>query len=206
MKFRFPRIYPITDTRISGLSHAEQVRRLVDGGATMIQLRDKAASPRKFYDAAREAISIARAHNTKVIINDRVDIAHALQADGVHLGQDDLPPEHARLILGADAIIGFSTHSLEQAIAALSSPIDYIAIGPIFETSTKSDHEPIVGLERLAKVRNATGNIPLVAIGGIRRADITAIFDAGVDSVALISEIFSHPDDIARTMTELGNL
>ncbi len=132
MNFNFPKIYPITDVRLTKLSHAEQVEKLIEGGAKIIQLREKYASPKDFYESANNALEIARRHNVKIIINDRVDIALALKADGVHLGQDDLPPEQARKILGERAIIGFSTHNIKQAIPAIKLPVNYIAIGPVF--------------------------------------------------------------------------
>ena len=114
-----PKIYPITDTRLVNLSHAEQVERLSGGGAKLIQLREKYDSPKDFYEQAKDALEIARKYDVKIIINDRVDIALALKADGVHLGQDDISPAHARKILGEKAIIGFSTHNLKQAIEAV---------------------------------------------------------------------------------------
>jgi len=142
---RLPKLYPITDARLTGLSHAEQVARLGAGGATLVQLREKHLSPVEFYREALEALRVARSLGVRLIINDRADIALALHADGVHLGQDDLPPEAARKLLGPTAIIGFSTHNLEQAIAAASLPIDYIAIGPIYSTSSKEKPDPVVG-------------------------------------------------------------
>src|SRR5688572_28055033 len=116
-----PKLYPITDTRLSKLSHAEQVERLAAGGATLIQLREKTASPRDFYEAALAAMKIARALSVRIIINDRVDIAVAVGADGVHLGQQDLPPDRARPLLSSEAIVGFSTHNLKQALEADST-------------------------------------------------------------------------------------
>src|SRR5215471_3189423 len=115
VSLELPKIYPITDRVLSGLSHTEQVRRLLEGGATFIQLRDKQAPPREFYDDAVQALRLARRHGAKLIINDRVDIARTLSADGVHLGQSDMPVEAARRILGNDTIIGVSTHNSEQA-------------------------------------------------------------------------------------------
>ena len=138
MKFTLPKIYPITDRRISGLSHIGQVQRLIDGGATLIQIRDKDAAGGEFYTAAVEAIEYARSRGVTIIVNDRVDIGMASGADGVHLGQDDLPPEHARKLLGDNAIIGFSTHSVEQALDAIKLPVDYIAIGPIFRPTPRA--------------------------------------------------------------------
>src|SRR5688572_3815519 len=142
--FSLPKLYPITDTRLTGLSHAEQVERLAAGGATLIQLRDKTASPRAFYEAALSAMKIARALNVRIIINDRVDVAAAVRADGVHLGQGDLPPDRARAVLSPGAIIGFSTHNLKQALEADSTSADYIAFGPVFQTSTKENPDPVV--------------------------------------------------------------
>jgi thiamine-phosphate pyrophosphorylase len=197
-----PKIYPVTDTRISGLSHLEQVRRLISGGASFIQLRDKTAATGEFYRAALEAVEHAREYGVKIIINDRVDIALASGAAGVHLGQDDLSPIQARNLLGPDAIIGFSTHSTEQAYEAIELPIDYMAIGPIFATSTKADHDPVVGLDGLRDVRALSPRVPLVAIGGIDRENVASVFEAGAECVALISEILSEPPNIAARMSE----
>lgn len=200
MKFEIPYIYPVTDASISGLSHSEQVEKLIAGGATLIQLREKHASPQDFYESALQAIQTARRHDVKIIINDRVDIALAVKADGVHLGQGDLPPAEARKILGSDAIIGFSTHSLEQAIAALKLPIDYLAFGPVFKTQTKENLDPDVRIEGLKEVRRAIGDFPLVAIGGINAGNLDGVFDAGADSAAMIGALAAEPDDIEQRM------
>jgi thiamine-phosphate pyrophosphorylase len=200
LKFTLPKIYPITDRSISGLSHLEQVRRLIDGGATMIQLRDKDAAAGEFYAHAMEAIAYARARDVKIIVNDRVDIALATCADGVHLGQDDLPPSEARKLLGPDAIIGFSTHTVEHAKAALDLPVDYVAIGPVFSTSTKDDPDPVVGLEGLRAVRSELDSFPLVAIGGIDRSNAGSVLDAGAQSLAIISALITEPGEITARM------
>lgn len=192
----------MTDARLSGLSHAEQVARLIDGGATFIQLREKRHSPQEFYREAEEALKVARARGARLIINDRADIALALQSDGVHLGQDDLPPEAARRLLGSRAIIGYSTHNLEQATRASRLPVDYIAIGPIFPTSSKEQPDPLVGLEGLSRVRRATGTIPLVAIGGINLENAREALDAGAGAVAVISSLLAQPSKIASRTRE----
>jgi len=197
-----PQIYPITDARISGLSHLEQVKLLIAGGATCIQLREKHTSPREFYEQAVECVAFARARRVKIIINDRADIALMSEADGVHLGQDDMPPEAARRLLGDGKIIGYSTHSVEQAIDAAKLAVDYIAIGPIFQTDTKTDPDPVVGVESIEAVRAAIGIVPLVAIGGIDLSNIAAVLDAGADSVAMIGAIFSHPLGLEQAMRE----
>lgn len=197
MPFLLPRFYPITDVRLSGLSHAEQVERLAAGGATLIQLREKTASPREFYTAALEAMNVARSLNVRIIINDRVDIAIAVNADGVHVGQEDVPPDHARRLLGESRIVGFSTHGLKQAVEADGLPIDYIAIGPVFQTSTKENPDAVVGLEAIAATRRQTSK-PLVAIGGITFSRAASVIEAGADSVAVISDLFSTGDISGR--------
>jgi thiamine-phosphate pyrophosphorylase len=192
-----PKLYPITDTRISRLTHAEQIKQMAAGGATLIQLREKQASPRQFYEAAVEAVRVARELNVKLIINDRVDIALAAGADGVHLGQDDLPPEKAREILGERCLIGYSTHDLKQALAADLMPVDYIAIGPVFQTSTKENPDPVVGLEMIQELKSQISK-PLVAIGGITFESAKAVLDAGASSVAVISDLYATGDLASR--------
>lgn len=203
MNFKLPKLYPITDARLSALSHAEQVARLSYGGATLVQLREKHLSPREFYQAAEEALMVARARNVRLIINDRADIALAIGADGVHLGQDDLPPLAARELLGERAIIGFSTHSIEQAFEAARLPVDYIAIGPIFNTSSKENPDAPVGLDGLRRVRQAIGQRPLVAIGGITPETAREVIAAGADSVAVISSLLKEAGKIERRVREL---
>jgi thiamine-phosphate pyrophosphorylase len=203
---KLPPIYPITDTRISGLSHLEQVKRLIAGGATLIQLREKHASSREFYQQAVECLAFARPRGAKIIINDRTDIALMAGADGVHLGQDDMPPEAARNLLAAEKIIGYSTHSLEQAMAAAALDVDYIAIGPVFETRTKADPDPVVGFDGVATVRTAIGDVPLVAIGGIDAWNIAAVFKAGADSAGMISGILASPHGIEEAIRQALNV
>ncbi len=199
-----PKVYPITNPRLTKLSHAEQVKRLIEGGARLIQLREKHASPKDFYEASEEAMKITRASNARIIINDRVDIALAVGAAGIHLGQDDLPPSFARKILGENAIIGFSTHNLEQVFEAVKLPIDYLAIGPVFATATKKNAEKPVGVEMIKKTRQAIGNFPLVAIGGITFENFKAVLSAGANSVAIINDLLFEPDKIAATMKKFS--
>lgn len=195
---KLPRVYPLTDVQLSGLSHAEQVRLLSRGGATLVQLREKQMSPKEFYEEAKAAVAVAKQCGVQLIINDRVDVALAAGADGVHLGQDDMPPEAATKLLGEQAVVGYSTHNVEQAIEASKLPIDYLAIGPIFATATKSDTAPVLGLDGLRAVRQAIGEFPLVAIGGITPANARDVIEAGADSVAVISALLSHPDRITE--------
>lgn len=197
------RFYPLTDRSLSQLSHAEQVSYLASQGARLVQLREKLLSPAEFFAEAAAAIRVARDLGVKIIINDRVDIALALEADGVHLGQDDLPPAAARSILGPKAIIGFSTHGIEHVRRALKMPVDYVAIGPIFATSTKAKAESPVGLLELRKIRQLAGETPLVAIGGITSENSHDVIQAGADAVALISDIWMSRSSLAERAPHL---
>lgn len=206
MSLELPRIYPITDTTVSPLTHAEQLKLLIEGGAKFVQLREKTASPREFYLAARESLAIAGERNVRIIINDRVDIAFALKADGVHLGQQDLLPRFARKLLGNDMIIGYSTHSVEQAIEAVKMPIDYVAIGPVYDTQTKKNPADAVGIEGVKRVRDAIGDFPLVAIGGINLENAADVFRAGADSIAVVSALISDAGKIVGKMKQFNEL
>jgi len=206
VRLTLPTIYPITDTSISGLSHRDQVNQLIEGGATLIQLREKRASPREFFQNAREALSIARSAGVKLIINDRVDIALAIGADGVHLGQTDMPVEATRRLLGDRAIIGVSTHNMNQVQEAVRLPIDYLAFGPIFPTATKENPDPIVGLTELARIKNLVGSLPLAAIGGISAEAIREVLMSGADAVAIISAVLDRAHPIAENLRNLQNL
>lgn len=203
MKFTLPKIYPITDARLSQIPHAAQVEKLIAGGATLIQLREKNMAAGEFYEAAETALHIARESNVKIIINDRVDLALALRADGVHLGQDDLPPERARRILGDQAIIGFSTHNLEQVRRAVSLPINYLAIGPVFDTRTKENPDQTIGIETVKRARDLIGDFSMVAIGGINSSNFREVLAAGADSAAVISDLISDAAEITEKMKAL---
>lgn len=197
----FPTLYPLTDRTLTKLSHAEQVARLAAGGARLIQLRDKHSTPAGVYDEACRAVRAAREASVRIIINDRADIALACGADGVHLGQDDLPAEAARGLLGDDSIIGVSTHNLDQARRAARAPVSYIAIGPVFATTTKVNPDAIVGLDLVRRVReHLPAHIPLVAIGGITHDNARTVLDHGADAVAVVGALLAVPDEItART-------
>jgi thiamine-phosphate pyrophosphorylase len=202
-RLSLPKLYPITDARLSGLSQAEQVRRLAAGGAAFIQLREKHAAPRDFLRDAAEAAEVARAHGVTLIVNDRADIALACGARGLHLGQDDLDPAAARRVVGDDFLIGYSTHSVEQAAAASRLPVDYVAIGPVFRTGTKENPDPVVGLEGVARVRAALPpSVPLVAIGGITAGNAPSVLAAGANSVAVVSALVAESDEIEQRTRE----
>jgi thiamine-phosphate pyrophosphorylase len=174
---------------------------LVAAGATLIQLRDKSQpeQPRRFLSCARELRRVTLNRAT-LIINDRVDICLAADADGVHLGQDDLSPESARKIFeqvkdGKPRVIGFSTHNLSQLREADTFPVDYIAIGPVFATGSKANPDPVVGIEGVRRARQArqATRKPLVAIGGITRLNCSQVKAAGADAVAVISDLLESP-------------
>jgi thiamine-phosphate pyrophosphorylase len=201
-----PKVYPITDAGLSGLTHAEQVRSLVEGGSSLIQIREKLLPASEWLADAKIATEIAHEHGVRLIVNDRVDVALAVGADGVHLGQDDMPPEAARRLLGNDAIIGYSTHTLQQALDATRQPLDYIAFGPVFSTITKKDTAPTVGLEMLRQLRRELDDFPLVAIGGIHAGNLVQVLEAGADSAAMIGAIVAKPSEIAQNFQKLTAL
>ena len=202
-RFRLPRVYALTDVQLSGFSHAKQIELLSFGGATLIQLREKQLPALEFYEQAKAAVVVAQRSAVRLIINDRVDVAISVGAHGVHLGQDDLPPVAARKLLGETAIVGYSTHNVDQALEAVTLPINYLAIGPIFQTTTKTDTSPVLGLEGLRAVRSAIGDFPLVAIGGITHANAREAIEAGADSVAVISALLVDSNRIAELTRSL---
>ncbi|HWQ35622.1 MAG TPA: thiamine phosphate synthase [Blastocatellia bacterium] len=183
------KLYAITSHDLSNCSHEEIVTRLLAGGARLIQLRDKEASARELLESARACLRLTRAAGATLIINDRVDVALAADADGVHLGQDDLKVEEARKLLGPDKIIGLSTHSIEQFRSGLETSANYLAVGPVYQTTTKENPDPAVGLELLREARALTTR-PIVAIGGITPERAPEVIAAGADSVAVISALY----------------
>ena len=166
------------------------------GGVELIQYRNKDGDVRTMLSHARE-LRRALGSRVKLIMNDRADLCVAAGFDGVHVGQDDLSPDGARLVVGKDRIVGVSTHNLEQLKQADASPADYIAFGPIFSTSAKRNPDPVVGLEGLRATRAMTRK-PLVAIGGITRANVEPVIDAGADCVAVISDLATLPRQAAE--------
>ena len=200
------KVYPLTDRQISGLSHEQQVLTLSSSGARIIQLREKELQGREFYGEAAAAIRIARQQGVRIIVNDRLDIAHALTADGVHLGQDDLPPAAARQILGNDAIIGVSTHNLEQVNLAAEMPVDYVALGPVFPTTTKQSSNPPVGPDAVRQAHELLGDIPLVVIGGITEATAPQLLAAGAAALAMVTDCWKPNNSAPETRHRLFQL
>jgi thiamine-phosphate pyrophosphorylase len=188
------RLCLITDSELGrGLSHFDIARQALEGGAPMIQLRDKRAGLRELLPQARHIARLCRERGACFIVNDRLDLALAAGADGVHLGQEDLPLAAARAALGRGKIIGISTHSLEQAIRAAEGGADYLGIGPIFPTATKSTGYAALGCGAIQQVL-ARVDLPLVAIGGITLSNAAAVIRAGAAGVAVISGIVGAED------------
>jgi len=206
MNLPLPPVYPITDRRLAGTDHAAQVRALASAGARFIQLREKELPDDQLYSEARSALEAAVDAGVTLIINDRVDLAIALNAPGVHLGQADLPPDSTRKLLGPEAIIGFSTHNIDQVREALKMPIDYLAFGPIYPTSTKDDPDPVTGIELLREVREIAESIPVVAIGGITRSNICDVLAAGAVSAAIIGDLYIDSDPAAAYSELIKNV
>ncbi len=193
-------LYAITDRGLSGLSHAQMTEKFLLGGCRVIQLREKELSIKEFYQDALESVTLAKRFNATIIINDYVELALELQASGVHLGQEDTDPLQARRVLGEKAVIGLSTHSLDQALLARDLPVDYVAVGPIYQTSTKPGarvENGFSGLELLRKVRQVVDK-PLVAIGGITFDRLPEVVQTGVDQVAVISDLLRYEDIAER--------
>ncbi|HJU03875.1 MAG TPA: thiamine phosphate synthase [Nitrospiraceae bacterium] len=187
-------LYIILDPGAIGpRSLGEVLDHAVAGGARLFQYRDKAASGREAYRRAMELRRITADAGALFLVNDRCDLALAVDADGVHLGQNDLPVSRARAILGPDKIIGLSTHTPHQVSEATRQEVDYLGFGPIFPTGTKPDHEPLVGLEGLAEIRRLT-SLPIFGIGGVTVESTEAVIRAGANGVAVVSAIWRSPD------------
>ncbi len=198
-------LYVVTDSDLSkGRTDAEVARLAYEGGADAVQLRMKHSDGREMLEQALEIRKVADEYCRFFFVNDRVDIAMASGADGVHLGQSDIPLEVARDLMGETAIIGISVDNVEQAVAAAEGGADYIGIGAIFNTSTKPDAKQGVGLGAIYEIRQAV-DIPIVAIGGINRGNIQDVVRAGADAAAVVSAVVAQ-DDIKSAAHELRDL
>jgi thiamine-phosphate pyrophosphorylase len=199
-----PAIYAVTSRELTGLSHLEQCERLIDGGAKLIQIRDKSLSSESLFAEVTSCVQLARRHDVSVLINDRVDIALACDTDGVHLGQTDMNAEAARMLLGDEKIIGVSTHNEDEVRRALSTDADYIAIGPVFGTTTKENPDPPLAVEGFRHLRKMISDRPVVAIGGITAENHREVLSAGADSVAVISALYSPTGEIESNFRRLA--
>lgn len=187
-------LYLVTDRSfLNGRSLSYCIEEAIKGGVTLIQIREKDCSTRDFLNVAKEIKKITDKYNVPLIINDRIDIAKAIDADGVHLGQDDMPLSIARKILGPDKIIGISAGNIKEALEAERNGADYLGIGAIFYTNSKKDIDTPIGLDGL---KNITGkiNIPSVAIGGVNASNATDVINSGVNGISVISAILNNKD------------
>jgi len=198
-------VYLVTDRGLSkGRSTLDIVTAAVSGGASVVQLREKSANTREVIEEALRLKAFLRETGVPLIINDRLDVAQAVQADGVHLGQNDMPIEMARHLVGDRMIIGISAESVQDAIAAERAGADYLGVSPIYATPTKTDTAAPLGLEGLRHIRRAVA-IPLVGIGGLNRDNTREVIAAGADGVAVVSAIVSadNPESAARELRRL---
>lgn len=200
-------LYLVTDRSLSnGRSTIAIVEAAIRGGVSCVQLREKDCSTRQFIEQARALQPLLKQHRVPLIINDRLDIALVIGADGIHLGQEDMHISDARRLAGNTMIIGISAENLRDAIEAERQGADYIGISPVFATATKTDTAPPLGLDGIQQIRDAV-SIPLVGIGGINQDNARDIISAGADGVAVVSAIVSAgcPETAAATLRDLVN-
>jgi thiamine-phosphate pyrophosphorylase len=199
---RLPPLHAIVDVDVAARAGWEPValaRAFFEGGARCVQLRAKQLPSGPLLDLARAVVAQAVPYAALVIVNDRADVARLAGAAGVHVGQDDLSPADARAILGPDAIVGYSTHTIEQFERALREPVSYLAIGPVFGTATKDTGYAAVGLELLERASTLAPACPIVAIGGVTLDNAADAWSAGARSVAVITDLLAGNDPRART-------
>lgn len=197
-----PAFYPILSPDLianRGLDPIAVTEALLSAGAEWLQFRHKGPFTRPVFELASQVGQLVQANGAVYVINDRADVALMLGADGVHVGQDDLPPGEVRKLVGDQMFIGYSTHNEAQLRAGDREPVDYLALGPLFGTSSKENPDPTVGLSELARIRAVTSK-PLVAIGGITRKNVSEIFTAGANSAAVISDFLA--DDWRRSIDD----
>jgi thiamine-phosphate pyrophosphorylase len=199
-------LYVVTDRQLTGgrplLTVVEAALR---GGARAFQLREKDLAPRELYPLALEMRQLTRAYGARLLINDRIDVALAVGADGVHLTAVSLPAHVARQLLGPERLIGISTHNLAEARAAAEGGADFVVFGPVFFTPSKAPYGQPVGLDALRAVRAAV-KIPLLAIGGVKKANLDQVLAAGAEGIAVISAVISADDPAAATQDLLATL
>ena len=203
------RLHAIVDVDVAAKAAWQPIdlaRAFLDGGARILQLRAKEMPSGPFLDLSDRLVALAGAYRAALIVNDRVDVARLSGAAGVHVGQEDLPPAVAREQLGPAAIVGYSTHSVSQLEAALLEPISYVAVGPVFGTTTKDTGYNAVGLDLVAAAARLAGPIPVVAIGGVTLDNARSAIDAGAAAVAVISDLMAPGEPEARVKAYLRAL
>ncbi|HEY1468175.1 MAG TPA: thiamine phosphate synthase [Candidatus Acidoferrum sp.] len=192
-----PRLYVILDAGLLTGSIEDTTEKLIDAGVLALQYRNKKGSAREVLSAARKLAGAVRPRGVSFFVNDRADIAQLSGSSGVHVGQEDLGVEQARAVVGAEGWIGVSTHNEAQFRLAIQTSADYIAVGPVFGTTTKENPDPVVGTELIRRVRMLTKK-PIVGIGGITLERAAKVIEAGADSVAVISDILRAEDPAQR--------
>ena len=205
MRLVLPKLYVILDFRLLTLPARVCAQELAGAGVRLLQYRHKNASARELWTNGRELASTVVPLGVSFIVNDRPDIAFLAGATGVHVGQEDLGVEQARALVGTEKWVGVSTHNLEQFQAAATTSADYIAVGPIFATTSKAHADPVVGTEFLRRVRPRTSK-PIVAIGGITLDRAASVMEAGADSIAVISDVVCAPNPAERARQYLSVL
>jgi thiamine-phosphate pyrophosphorylase len=188
-----PRLYVILDAALVTIPETECAERLAASGVRLLQYRNKRASARELFESSKRLSSLLIPKGVTFVVNDRADVAAAAEASGVHVGQEDLRVEAARSVIGEGKLVGISTHNVEQFKDAAATSADYVAVGPVFSTSTKANPDPVVGIELIRRVRTLTDK-PIVAIGGITLERAAGVIQAGADSVAVVSDILRAPD------------
>lgn len=197
-------LYLVTDRALmSTATLTEAVEQAILGGCTMVQLREKELSSLEFYRQAMEIKQITDQYHVPLIINDRIDIAMAVKADGVHIGQSDIPAAVARKLIGADMLLGVSAASVKEALQAEKDGADYLGVGAMFPTGTKTDAD-LVSMEELQIIRQAV-KLPIVAIGGINKENASLFHSTGIDGLAIVSAIIAQPD-IRKAAAEIKEL
>jgi thiamine-phosphate pyrophosphorylase len=205
MRLVMPRLYVILDAGMLTEPAGDTARNLMESGARLMQYRNKSAAAGEMYEETRKLAGIAREWGCRLIVNDRPDVAALAEADGVHVGQEDLRVEQARGVIGPDAWVGVSTHNLEQFEEAAKSSADYIALGPIYPTRSKRNPAPVVGAGLLRQVRGLTKK-PIVAIGGITLERASEVIEAGADAAAVMRGILRAADPGHRVQQYLERL
>jgi thiamine-phosphate pyrophosphorylase len=193
MRLVLPRLYVILDAALITSPERDCALSLAEAGVRLLQYRNKSAPARQYLDSSRELAEALCPRGVTFLVNDRPDVAFLSGASGVHVGQEDLEVEQARSVAGQDKLVGVSTHNFEQFNKAVTSSADYIAIGPLFSTTSKANPDPVVGLDFLRRVRGLTDK-PIVGIGGISLDRAKSVIEAGADSVAVISGVLSAPN------------
>ena len=206
---RVPLLHAIVDVDVAeraGWTPQDLARAYLDGGAQLLQIRAKNLASGPLLTLCEDVVHAAGSYHASVIVNDRADIAAIAGAAGVHVGQEDLAPADARRLVGPEAVVGVSTHTVEQIEAAIREPITYLAVGPVFGTRTKDTGYPAIGLDLVSAAARLAGSVPVVAIGGITLDTAASVIAAGATSVAVIGDLLATDNPMGRVTSYLQRL